>query len=82
MGLSVSYTMHCDFCGADTGASKPTMDEIWDHVRWDGWSHRGYGFWICGDCYDPDKIYHAQLSNTFCVLCQSGEHIAVIRSLP
>lgn len=78
MALSVAYSMYCDLCGADTGASKPTLPELFDHVRYDGWLNQSYGVWICGECYDPETIYHAQWWNVHCVLCQSGEHVPVI----
>lgn len=79
MGLTASYWIHCDLCGGDGGSSKPSQDEAWDQAqRSDWWINRGYGVAVCWDCYDPDMIYHAQRRNVFCVLCQSGEHIAVI----
>jgi hypothetical protein len=81
MGLSVSYTLNCDLCGTDVGASRPTQDEIWDYA-WRGddcYINRHYGAFVCGDCFDPNMIYHAQYRNVFCVLCQSGEHIALIK---
>jgi ribosomal protein S27E len=56
------------------------VDDAWDYAQRGGWwIHRGYYVAVCEDCYDPEKIYHAQRKNVFCVLCQTGEHIAVIK---
>lgn len=78
MGLTASYWIDCNLCGLDTGASRPSQDEAWEYAQRGGWwTNRGYGVAVCEDCYDEEKIYHAQRKNVFCVLCQSGEHIAV-----
>ena len=80
MGLNASYWVDCDICGADAGSSQRTMDDAWDYVvRGDWWTNRGYGAAICDECVDPEVTYHAQYSNTFCVLCQTGEHVAIIK---
>jgi ribosomal protein S27E len=80
VGLSASYTVDCDLCGTDTGSSQRSVDDAWDYAQRGGWwIHRGYYVAVCEDCYDPEKIYHAQRKNVFCVLCQTGEHIAVIK---
>ncbi len=80
MGLTCAYWVHCDLCGTDGGSSKLTMEEAWDQVlRGDWWVNRHYQAAVCPDCFDETKTYHAQNSNIFCVLCQTGEHIAIIR---
>jgi hypothetical protein len=80
MGLSATYWILCDLCGDDSGAGRPTQDEAWSYVQRGGWwVNRGYGAAVCESCYDEDKVYHAQRSNVFCVLCQTGEHIAIIK---
>ena len=80
MGLTVSYGLDCDICGTDTGSSQRTQEDAWDYA-WRGgwWVNKGYGAAVCDECYDENKIYHAQFRNVFCVLCQSGEHIAIIK---
>lgn len=78
MGLIVSYTLDCDLCGEDVGDSRPSQDEIWDYVRRnDCFINRSYGVYVCEDCFDPEITYHAQNRNVSCVLCLSGEHVAI-----
>ena len=78
MGLKASYTVDCDLCGSDAGASKLTQEEAWEYViRGDWWVNRWYGAAVCTDCYDPEMVYHAQYLNVRCMLCASGEHIAI-----
>lgn len=80
MGISASYWVDCDICGEGADSSRPTQAEAWEYVeRGDWWTNRGYGAAVCDECFDPDIIYHAQHPNVFCVLCQSGEHIAIIK---
>jgi hypothetical protein len=80
MGISASYWVLCDICGDDAGASRPSQEEAWEYAeRGDWWTNRGYGAAVCIGCFDSDVIYHAQYSNTFCVLCQTGEHVAIIK---
>lgn len=79
MGLHVSYYVTCNFCGEDTGRSDLTSDDAWAYAERGGW-------WVnpsrvaalCEECYDENQTYHVQSSNVFCVLCQSGEHTAII----
>jgi hypothetical protein len=78
MGLSATYWILCDLCGDDSGAGKPTQEEAWDHVqRGDWWVNKWYGAAVCEECFDPEAVYHAQNLNVSCVLCLSGEHIAI-----
>ena len=80
MGLNASYWIDCDLCGTDAGASRATMDDAWDYVSRGGWwINRSYGAAVCDECYDENMIYHAQFRNVFCVLCQTGDHIAIIK---
>ncbi len=80
MGLYASYWIDCDLCGEGSDDSRPTMQEAWDYVqRSDWWINRGYNAAVCDVCFDPDVVYHAQRSNVFCVLCQTGEHLAIIK---
>ena len=51
-----------------------------DYVSRGGWwINRSYGAAVCDECYDENMIYHAQFRNVFCVLCQTGDHIAIIK---
>lgn len=78
MGLSATYWIHCDLCGEDGGSGKPTLAEAWEQAsRADWWIHRWYGAAVCDECFDPEMTYHAKFTNVFCVLCASGEHIAI-----
>ena len=56
------------------------MDDAWDYVSRGGWwINRSYGAAVCDECYDENMIYHAQFRNVFCVLCQTGDPIAIIK---
>ena len=78
MGLTVAYWVHCDLCGEGPGSSKPTMEEAYEYVDRSEWRvFRGYGVVVCDECLAVNPTPHPQYSNTFCVLCQSGEHTAV-----
>lgn len=80
MGLYATYWIDCDICGDGPGTSKPTQDQAWEYVeRSDWWTNRWYGAAVCDTCLNPDVVYHAQWSNVFCALCQSGEHVAIIK---
>jgi len=78
MGLNAQYYITCDLCDTDSGRADLTQEIAWNYVqRGDWWTNRGYGAAVCVDCYDPEKTYHAQNLNVSCVLCISGEHIAI-----
>lgn len=79
MGISAHYYLYCDLCYLDTGSSRPSLGEAWSYAQNSGWStNQEHGAAVCDQCYDPDKIYHFQYSNVYCVLCLSGEHVPVV----
>jgi hypothetical protein len=55
MAISASYTAHCDGCGTDAGASRPTEPEAIEYVRRGGWvipeaGCEWWGYALCEDC--------------------------------
>lgn len=79
MGVRTAYSLACDICKIETRAQWENLDEMWDRAELGGWHvRRAMHAGVCPDCYNPEVVYHFQYTNTFCVLCQSGEHLAII----
>lgn len=51
MSLLAFYVACCDQCEADTGDSRPTIEEAIDYALRGGWVHRDEGL-FCEECND------------------------------
>lgn len=79
MGICATYWLYCTFCDEDAGSSKLTAEDAWVAAADSGWYvKRHANVALCTDCWDGEQLVHVQKPNVFCVLCQTGDHLAVI----